>query len=100
MTLEPAQRESTRGGTTWNFTLLTAALVIGLVGQMVYLPCLCIMGNAKITFALVFDGLIVVRIAIARFRKERGGGWIFYAILCCTSPIWITVLSSPLIGRH
>ncbi len=45
---------------SWNFTAVTAALVIGLVGQMTFLPCLCAIGNAKLVFALLFDGLIVV----------------------------------------
>ena len=99
-TREAVESEGGKPASTWNFTLLTAALVLGLIGQMGYLPCLCRIGVAKMAFALVFDGLILIRILLARRRKERNKGWVFYAILCCTSPLWIELLSRPIIGKH
>jgi len=97
---EPAQEESTAQASTWNFTVLTAGLVLGLIGQMAYLPCLCAIGVAKLTFALVFDGLILIRILLARHRKERNSGWVFYTILCLSSPAWIEFLSRLIVNDH
>lgn len=87
-------------GSNWGFAVLTAALLIGLVGQGMLLPCLCAIGDAKMTVALVFDGLVLVRMLAARWLKERNRGWMFYAILCCTSGIWIELLSWLSLGRH
>lgn len=83
---------------SWNFRQLACAFIIGFILQMLLLPCLCSIGTAKATFALVLDALIVVRMLIAYFARERGRGWIFYAVALYTSAVWITVLARVVLG--
>ncbi len=73
----------------WNFQRLIAALIITALLQSVSLPCLCDIGTAKITFAYELDALILLRISVAFFGRETGGGWKFYVWLLYTSPLWI-----------
>ena len=73
----------------WNSKHLAAALAVGVLSQLLFLPCLCQIGTAKITFAFVFDALVVARWWVANRRHETGRGWIVYAILCYTSAGWI-----------
>lgn len=84
----------------WNFRHLGAALFIGFVLQNLLLPCLCEIGTAKIKFALCFDTLVLLRMAIAYFSRETGRGWIFYAVLCYTSAAWIEGLTYLVLGRN
>ncbi|MEN6627008.1 MAG: hypothetical protein ABFD69_12355 [Candidatus Sumerlaeia bacterium] len=73
----------------WNFRWLVCALVIAFLMQGLFLPCLCQIGEARMRVAIIFDGLVILRMAIAGFRRERGSGWIFYAALLYSSPLWI-----------
>jgi hypothetical protein len=82
----------------WNFRHLGAALFIGFVFQSLVLPCLCEIGTAKIKFALCFDTLVFLRMMIAYFGRESGRGWIFYAVLCYTSPAWIEGITYLVLG--
>ena len=82
----------------WNFRHLGAALFIGFVLQQLALPCLCNIGTAKIKFALCFDALVLLRMMIAYSGRETGRGWIFYAVLCYTSPAWIEGLTYLVLG--
>ena len=83
----------------WNFKRLAAVFAIALALQSVVLPCLCDIGRAKMTFALVFDLLVVVRAGIAYLARERGSGWKFYAWLIGTSPVWIEAVTYLVFGE-
>jgi hypothetical protein len=74
---------------SWNYRLLIGCFFVGVLGQAIFLPCLCAIGNAKMAFAGIFDSLVLIRCIIAYSRKEKGNGWIFYAALIVTSPAWI-----------
>lgn len=76
----------------WDYRHLMGALVAAVVLQAMFLPCLCAAGTAAITLALVYDGLVLVRIAVARLRQETGRGWIFYVVLLYTSPVWMMLI--------
>ncbi|MHC4388267.1 MAG: hypothetical protein ACYSX1_06635 [Planctomycetota bacterium] len=84
----------------WNYKHLICALVVAFVLQSIVHPCLCQIGTAKTVFALVFDALILARIVVAKLRKEKGKGWLFYAILLYTSPAWIELGTWILVGKH
>jgi hypothetical protein len=86
------------GKSSWNFWHLACAFLIGFLLQNLFLPCLCDIGTAKITLALVFDGLVAVRIFIAYLSREQGRGWIFYAATLYTSAGWITLLARLILG--
>ena len=83
----------------WDFKRLAFAWAIGVFLQQVLLPCLCYVGTASVWFGLVFDGLILVRMSVAWRLGESGRGWIFYALLCYTSPFWILFASSLVHGH-
>lgn len=83
----------------WNRRHLTAALFIGFILQSLFLPCLCSIGDAKMTFAVCFDGLVILRMLAARRRRETGRGWIVYAVLCYTSAAWIEGITYLVLGE-
>jgi hypothetical protein len=80
---------SAAAASAWNFKHLLAAWFIALVLQSLFLPCLCDIGTAKITFAYILDVLILFRIGAAYFFHDTGAGWKFYAWLLWTSTLWI-----------
>ena len=82
----------------WNYRQLFAALGIGFILQSLFLPCLCSIGTAKTSFAYALDGLVLLRMGIAYFRRETGSGWKFYAWLLCTSPLWIQGIAYLMLG--
>ena len=84
----------------WKFKHLLAALLVGFVLQSLWLPCLCDIGTAKITFAYAFDALVLVRVLIAHVCHETGKGWLFYVVLCYTSPAWIEGVAYLVLGGH
>ena len=51
------------------------------------------------TFALVFDGLVIARLLLAHHRHEIGRGWIVYAVLCYTSAGWIEGITYLILGE-
>jgi hypothetical protein len=73
----------------WNYRHVAVALSVGVILQSLVLPCLCPIGTAKMTFAIVFDLLVLARTLVAYRRREAGRGWIVYALLCYTSAGWI-----------
>lgn len=83
----------------WNFKYLAIALFIGFCLQFLFLPCLCDSDEAKMALAFSFDGLVLVRILLAYFRRETGKGWIFYAVLCYTSVLWIEGITYLVLGN-
>lgn len=83
----------------WNLRLLAVALFIGFILQSLFLPCLCAIGTAKIFFAYSFDGLILLRMLLAYFRRETGRGWLVYAVLCYTSAAWIEGITYLVLGE-
>lgn len=83
----------------WNFKRLLAALAIALVCQVIFLSCLCDIGQAKVTLALALDLFVAGRAGIAYLVGERGNGWQFYALLVLTSPAWITVAAYLVLGE-
>jgi hypothetical protein len=82
----------------WNYRQLLIAILITLVSQLIFLPCMCMEGGVKVHFALMFDGFVMVRLLIAFMQQERGRTWLFYVVLLYTSPVWITILISWLAG--
>jgi uncharacterized membrane protein len=82
----------------WNFQQLAAALVLGFMLQAAVLPCLCAIGTAKMSFAIVFDLLAVARGWMAYRRHETGRGWVLYAVLCYTSAGWIEGIAYLVLG--
>lgn len=84
----------------WGYKHLGAAWLSGIILQALVLPCLCSIGVAKFNFALVFDALVLLRMLMARHRHETGKGWIFYAALCLSSPLWIEGLTRLVLGGH
>lgn len=84
----------------WNYDQLILAFFFAFLAQMLFLPCLCDIGEAKVHFALIFDGLIVLRLIVARLLKQKDRGWIFYAILLYSSPLWIELLNRRINGPH
>src|SRR5690242_4264725 len=84
----------------WNFKHVLAALVVGFVLQSLWLPCLCDIGTAKITFACAFDALVLIRVLVARACHETGKGRLFYVVLCYTSPAWIEGVAYLVLGGH
>jgi hypothetical protein len=87
-------------GNGWNYGHVLFALVIAFVLQSMFLPCMCQIGTGKMNFALVFDGLMALRIAAARIIKQRDNGWIFYTALIYLSPLWIDLSSRVVLGPH
>lgn len=88
------QRES------WNYGQLYCALIFAVILQSFILPCACYIGTINFILALAFDGLIVLRIIIAKLAKQNDRGWIFYAILTYLSPFWIRLATYLLSGKH
>jgi hypothetical protein len=84
---------------SWDFRHMTVALLVGFILQSLVLPCLCPIGSAKITFAIVFDLLVLARTLIAYGRHEPGRGWIVYAVLCYTSAGWIEGITYLVLGE-
>ena len=82
----------------WNFKYLSIALFIGFGLQSLFLPCLCDVGTAKMALAFSFDGLVLIRMLLAYFRRESGKGWIVYAVLCYTSVLWVEGLAYLVLG--
>ena len=78
---------------------MTVAFFIGLILQSFVLPCLCTIGTAKMTFALVFDVMVLTRMLVAYRRHETGRGWIVYAVLCYTSAGWIEGITYLVLGE-
>ncbi len=65
----------------WNYMAVLIAFLFALLLQFILLPCLCYEGTVKMQIAGVVDAMVLVRLLLARIRRERGRGWIFYAIL-------------------
>jgi len=74
---------------TWRLLYMGPAIIAGISLQLMILPCMCPIGAAKMQSALILDGLILIRFVGARVFRERNRGWVFYVILCVTSPLWI-----------
>ena len=65
----------------WNYWAVLSALFAAAVLQAALLPCLCNRGTVKMQIAMAVDAMVLIRILIARIRRERGMGWVFYTIL-------------------
>ena len=82
----------------WNFRHLVCAYILGFILQGMFVPCLCNIGEAKMTYTFVLDVLVALRILVAFLIRERGRGWIFYAVLMYTSAGWIEIVSRIVLG--
>jgi hypothetical protein len=82
----------------WDYSRLSWALVISLILQAIFLPCLCDVGTAKLRLALVVDAMIIARAGVSFLARESGSGWKFYTWLLYTSPLWISVLAWAVTG--
>ena len=76
MAIETAQDRA-----EWNYLAVLVSLLGAMVLQGVMLPCLCYQGTVNMYIAGAVDVLVILRLIVARMRKERGKGWVFYAIL-------------------
>ncbi|GAF79813.1 unnamed protein product, partial [marine sediment metagenome] len=69
----------------WNFRAVLIALVAAWFLQSIVSTCLFYSGTVKLQIAMLIatavDAMVLIRLVIARIRRERGRGWIFYAIL-------------------
>jgi len=65
----------------WRYVAVINSLILGVLFQAVFLPCACYRGTANFYMVITVDLLIILRVIIARIRKERNKGWIFYLIL-------------------
>jgi hypothetical protein len=83
----------------WNYQHMVVALLVSFLLQALVLPCLCPIGNAKMTFAMTFDVLVLARTLVAYKCKETGRGWIAYAVLCYTSAGWIEGVTYLVLGE-
>ena len=68
-------------GKRWNCLAVLLALGVAIPLQAAMLACLCHRGTVKVNIALAVDLLVLLRVTIASVRKQRGKGWILYAIL-------------------
>lgn len=75
---------------------LLAALAVGVVGQLLFLNCLCHLSRPKLATAGWFDLLWATRLAWTEWRGllpiASRQGWLFYAGLMVSSPAWIHVI--------
>ena len=90
-TLDKDVKVST-SSSTWNFTHLFLAWMVGILLQSIFLPCLCYEGTIKMYVALMFDLAVVLRGLVAWLLKEKNNTWIMYVVLCYSSFIWIDLL--------
>ena len=74
---------------SWNFKIILSVLFITLIFEMMFLPCLCSIGTAKIYLALICTFLFLGRILVAKIRKEKNSDWKIYCILIVLSPFVI-----------
>jgi len=65
----------------WNYTAMLVSLLIAMVLQSILLPCLCYAGTVNGCIAGAVDLCVVLRLIVARMRRERGKAWVFYALL-------------------
>lgn len=84
--------ESATDASGWNYKNLLFALCVTFLMQIIILPCLCYVGDARIRMAFIVDGFVILRTIIAGIFHERGRGWIFYTLLLYSSLLWIPLL--------
>ena len=78
----------------WNFQVLTVALLLASLwhGFWSLVRCRCFEADwhtAQAHAGLIFCGLVLLRMILAKVRAEQGRGWLGYALLCLLSPLWI-----------
>ena len=73
----------------WPLGVILSVLVLIFLLQSILLPCLCDQGTVKMNIALAVDGLILVRLLIAKLRKESSRDWMIYLALGGSSLLWI-----------
>ena len=78
----------------WRYKHLAFAFVVAFLVQSLVHPSLCYEGVVKTEMALVIDALVLGRVAVARFTRAKGNGWIFYAALLLASPALIEWIAS------
>ena len=74
-------QDSVQDQAEWNYFATMVSLLGAMVLQSIFLPSLCYEGTVNMYMAGAVDMLVVLRLILARVRRERGKGWIFYAIL-------------------
>ncbi|MBI9018576.1 MAG: hypothetical protein JEZ07_15090 [Phycisphaerae bacterium] len=92
-------KKGNKGQKGWNWPAVVSCFVVGLVIQATMLPCMCRIGQIKMTVALMIDLLVVIRLGTAYLRREKGKGWVFYSILCILSGL-IVELGSMVFVNH
>lgn len=65
----------------WNYFTVLLALVAAVMLQSMILQCACHEGVVKSQVAFGIDALVLLRLVVARVRRETGRGWVAYALL-------------------
>lgn len=78
----------------WDYRRLRRILLISLVINLLVIPLF-------VSDMYLYEGVwlsvllylaVAVRLALARWRREKGCGWLFYAVLIWMSPFWIPLV--------
>ncbi len=65
----------------WNYPAVLACLFGAMVVQSILGPSLCYLGTVNMILSAAVDAIVILRVSLARIRREQGRGWICYAIL-------------------
>ena len=65
----------------WDYRIMLVYLLIAMVLQSFCMPCMFHGGTVYAPIAGAVDIMVLLRLIVARMRKERSKGWIFYMIL-------------------
>jgi len=79
----------------WPLLVIFGILTIIFLAQGVVLPCLCAKGTVKMEIGMGVDLIVVLRVLIAKLRREKGRSWMIYLLVAASSLEWI-----PMIVRH
>ena len=73
----------------WNAQQVALSVPIAMLAQAAFLAS----GSPLMpVFALAFDALILIRAIVAWLLRERGRGWLLYALLSYSSVAWLPAL--------
>lgn len=78
---------------------MSIALGVSFIMQLFAFDLSHVKGGTEWSLGLGWDAYVVIRMAVAYFRKDTGRDWIIYSILCWTSPLWISAIVYLAVGR-
>jgi len=78
----------------WPFKKIIRVLAISILANFLSIPqfTYLIAVDAGSIFSWIIMGLIIARVAVAYFMREKGNGWFFYFLISWYSPIWIPIV--------